>query len=186
MFQKKDFIIAVTVIVVSQWAGQIWLANRVPSGTNSSDGSRLENAVAEMGYQLERIESLQSARIATVNPAANTVTMDQSMLQDTLRDIVADELAKVSPSISAEYANTTYGTGYVGETSHMQPEQAYAQSETIMQEAIQYGEWDGDHTAAMAPLINNLTQEHRIQLLEQYTEALNRGEIKMTGIAPPL
>lgn len=183
---QKEWVIAVAIVVVSQWLGLIWLAAQTTPQPVTDNSKRTERALAEMRSQLSRIETLQVAKVATVNPEANTVTMDQSILRDTLREIVADELNRISPSLSAEYTNTPRGTAYVGKTTYMEPEQAFAQSSAIIEEAIQYGEWDAKHTAEMAPLVNNLTQEQRIQLLEQYHAALNRGEIKMTGLVPPL
>ncbi len=183
---QKELVIAVAVIILSQWVGLVWLAGQSSPQSVANDNKSLERAVADMRAQLKRIETLQVARVATVNPEANTVTMDQTILQDTLREIVADELSRISPSLSAEYTNTPRGTAYVGKTTYMEPEQAFSRSSAIIQEAIQYGEWDAKHTAEMAPLVNNLSQEQRIQLLEQYHAALNRGEIKMTGLVPPL
>jgi hypothetical protein len=186
MHFQRELILALAVVVISQWAGQVWLVSHASPRPVDDDNKGIGRALIEMGNQLQRIEAMQTVRMATVNPEANTVTMDQSMLQDTLREIVADELDKVSPALSAEYGNLTPGTAYVGKTTQMAPEQAYAQSAAIIQEAIQYGEWDGERSAQMAPLVNNLSQAQRIELLEQYHGALNRGEIKMTGIVPPL
>lgn len=185
MHLQKELIAVLVVVVLSQWLGQIWLAGHISPQQVVQENNGVENAMAEMRYQLQRIESLQAARVATINPETNTVTMDQSLLQNTLRDIVADELAKVSPAISAEYSNSTPGTSYVGETTYMAPEQAYEKSAAIIQEAIQYGEWDGRYSDQMSGLVNNLTHEQRIQLLEQYHGAVNRGEIKITGMVPP-
>lgn len=183
----KELIVAVAVVVLSQWASQAWYASQISFHPAMNDSSKLmEIAVAEMRQQLLRIETLQATKMVAVNPEANTVTMDQSVLQDTLRGIVSDELARISPSLSAEYSNTMQGTAYIGETTYMEPEQAFAQSSVIIQEAIQSGKWDAQHTVEMAPLINNLSQEQRIQLLELYHAAVNRGEIEMTGIVPPL
>jgi hypothetical protein len=186
MRMQRELVIAVAIVVLSQWIGLVWLAGQSSPRPAVGNSESMERALTEMRSQLLRIETLQATKVATVNPEANTVTMDQSILQNTLREIVADELNRISPSLSAEYTNTPRGTAYVGETTHMEPEQAYSRSSAIIAEAIQVGEWDARHTAEMAPLVNNLTQEQRIELLEQYHGALNRGEIKMTGLVPPL
>lgn len=186
MHQNRIVIVAVVVIVLSQWPGMIWLSSRIPSINATDSTGDLQNILSEINFRLKSVEEQKFSTLAKVDPEANTVTIDQSLLQVTLREIVADELDRISSSLSAEYTNSTPGTAYVGETTQMAPEQAYTQSAAIIQEAIQYGEWDGVRTAQMAPLVNNLTQEQRIALLEQYHAAVNRGEIKMTGMVPPL
>jgi DNA-directed RNA polymerase specialized sigma24 family protein len=186
MFKQKELIVIVVAIVLSQLAGQIWIASKVTTQSSSNNDKGLEIALINMSEQLSRIEALQAAKVAVVNPGANTVTMDQSILKDTLREIVADELERVSPKLSAEYVSKAQGSAYVGDTPYMQPEQAFEQSQAIIREAIQYGELSGEKAAEMAPLVNSLTEKQRIQLLEQYHGALSRGEIKISGIVPPL
>jgi hypothetical protein len=116
---QLELVVSVTAIVLSQWVGQVWLASHMSKQQVVVDNTDIASELSEMHYQLQHLDALLAAKVVTVNPGANTLTVDQSMLQDTLRNIVADELNKVSPALSAEYSNTPIGTAYVGKTTYM-------------------------------------------------------------------
>ena len=186
MQQQKFFISTIAVLIFSQLVSVVWLTGKINSSKNTSSDARIQNALIEMTAQLKRVEELQYTRVATVNPNTNTVTMDQSNLQSTLRNIVAEELDRISPLLKSEYTTAASATAYAGNAPYVGSGQAYLQSQAIMQEAIQYGEWDEKHTAEMVPLVSSLSPEQRIELTEQYMDAMRRGEIKPTDLAPPL
>jgi hypothetical protein len=186
MRQGRVVVVSVISIILSQWAGMAWLSSEFSSKRVDRSISNVRDSLAEINHRLKSVEEMQLAKVVSVNPAANTVTMDQSILQSTLRDIVAGELEKISPSLSADYEKTASANAYAGEPSYVSPEQAFTQSQVIMQDAIQSGEWGVRHTAEMTPLVGNLTPEQRAELTEQYIGALERGEVSPTDMPPPL
>jgi hypothetical protein len=184
--QHKVLIVSIAVLVLSQWFGLIWISAQISKKKVTAENVQMQSALEELNANIKRIEELQFTKAVAVNSNANTVTMDQSILQNTLRDIVASELERVSPSLSVEYAQKTKSAAYAGDEAYLEPEQAFMKSKVIIQDAIQYGAWDVKHTAEMAPLVNSLTQEQRKELTEQYMGALSRGEIEPTDVVPPL
>lgn len=184
-------VIVLTVIGLFMWFDRDTIAIDAASraellALNRADLVALNQDIEEIKAQLRRIEALQFQRTASTDPRTQTVTLDSTILRETLQAIVEEELNRISPAMTRAVDLQAPRQTVEGNFAPIPSQEAFGQSEYIVSDAIAAGEWTGEDTARMIPLVNSLTHEQRTELLEQFHTALNRGDIELMGAVPPL
>lgn len=185
-------LMAVAVVTfVSQWLGMQWFdgpQDNQPTHNSAilADQKKLQQRLEQIGHQLDRIEEWQFAEIASVDPDSNTLTIDGNLLKDTLTAVVKEELGRISPRLVDQLDVMDKRPAIVTEEEKVARQEAFVQSTDIIWDAIAQGEWLNDHTRRMQPLVSRLSDDQRIELLEQFHSAIGRGDIDLNGHFPPL
>lgn len=108
---------------------------------------------------------------------------DSDMLRASVSQILKEELgrylAKAGGTLSANVA-PAQREDFAGDAD------AFRQAQLVIDQALSRGTWGDQDSAALMQQAGRLNSKQRIELMEKLYGALNRQEIKSTGMVPAL
>ncbi|WP_428242367.1 hypothetical protein [Gynuella sp.] len=167
------------IVLTGQWSGMRWIESRMKSDNQYS--LQRQNAIYDQLLEIQQI--LKRANQQGYVYQDYSGTLDSDSLQDTIATIIRQELAAVD---WGETGPRKIAKQTVNDVDPQLSEQAYQESADIIAMAVADGRWQARDTETMAPLMGYLTEQQRVELLEQFHQAFNRGEIELVDGVPPL
>lgn len=177
----------------------IWfkLDNRSEYAT-SSDAEVLSKLVlAEIKKFKTATQSIETGPVISAVSAP-----DSEQLRQVIRDVLEKELAEVLSSSKLQNQNTSNASSDYSTTTQLRVkteeslsdeqiqhrEHAMSQTTTIIDGAIESGNWDPSMNEKIIPYVGALSNEQRIELLEKFHGAINNQSLSLKdgSIPPPL
>lgn len=168
VFAKSNYLLFAILVIQIVGFGVLWSKNSepetifIPAGTAGAPTSTVGQSVPIAAIKLPDTDSL---RVSV-----------RSVLQDELRAFVqqASGGITVREAEAARIAQDPKGNA-----------EAFAQSNTVIDQALSRRSWSNEDTAALLPNVAKLSEAQRIELTQKFHGALNRQELRLMG-PPPL
>ncbi len=156
-----------------------WNQDFVPS--SASDGA-LTEAVLE---ELRQVRSLREDMDAGV-PQTAIALPEAEALRSLVRQVLEEELASLDVSGGGPEARMDETPSMPDLAQQLRSEEAFAQSNVLLDQAIQSGVWSESDTLALLPLLADMSSEQIDQLSRKLNDALGRKGMQLEGPPPPL
>lgn len=145
---------------------------------------KLPNEEEIMYLPIDR--TLENAAAATGQQPASVVALklpDSDMLRASIEQILKDELGRYlanvggATNVSAAPAQREDAPGNAD---------AFRQAQAVVDQAVARGTWGDQDSTALMQQAGHLNSKQRTELMEKLYGALNRQELKSTGMVPAL
>ncbi|AJQ96983.1 hypothetical protein [Gynuella sunshinyii] len=173
------FALVLLTVLAGQWLGIQWLESRVKS--DNQYALQRQNAIYDQLLEIQQMLKRTDQQDYVYQDYSGA--LDRDTLQDMVATVIRQELATV------EWEGSDPRKTADKRASNVDPrlsEQAYQESADIIAMAVANGRWQARDTETMTPLMDYLTEQQRVDLLEQFHQAFNRGEIELVDGVPPL
>jgi len=175
----------------------IWfkLDSRSEYATSSDAEVLSELVIAEIKKFKTATQSIKTGAVISAVSAP-----DSEQLRQVIRDVLEKELADVLSSSKLQNHNTSNDSSDYSTTTQLRVkteeslsdeqiqhrEHAMSQTTTIIDGAIESGNWDPSMNEKIMPYVGALSNEQRIELLEKFHGAINNQSLSLKdGIIPP-
>ena len=135
----------------------------------------------------QQLEFFAAALASAPNAVPITTTATSASpqpLQQLLREVIRAELHQRPSDKPTVGAPVHAGMPAMTAAAEREQAQQFANSETVLSNALASGRWTLRDTEALIPHLSQLSTRQRVQLLERFHAAVNRQELELEDIPP--